>query len=218
MSDIIKLNIKSKKMKAFVSDGTESTGVFTELPYVLEKEKLHQAHIHELENEYNKGFEDGKNKITEILERKHSDELLEQSKDFYTIISTFEEKMKVFENNFHTLVIKVSEKIAEKILQNELESSSIIEKTLDENLRKIIGANEIIIKLNPKDFELIQKSSKEYLQSSTITKTRFESNSGIQIGGCLVESEIGNIDARIESQLKEIIKSLENSFTKVEIE
>ena len=69
----------------------------------------------------------------------------------------------------------------------------LIEKILDQNLRKIIGANDIVIKLNPKDHELIEKSSKEYFASSGITKIRFESNDNIQIGGCFIESEIGNL-------------------------
>jgi len=218
MSDAIKLNIKKKKIKAFVADHVENSGTFTELPHILEKEKQEQAHKQELENEFTKGYEAAKKQITEELEQKHSEELLNQSKDFYNIISTFEEKFKVFESDFHNLVIKVSERIAEKILQKELKDNSIIEKLLDQNLRKIIGANDIIIKLNPADYELIQKSSKQYLTASSESRIRFEPNENILIGGCLIESEIGNLDARIESQINEIINSLENSFTKAETE
>ena len=36
----------------------------------------------------------------------------------------------------------------------------------------------------------------------------------IEKGGCFVETELGNIDARISSQLNEIIKQLELNFVK----
>ncbi len=218
MSDTIKLNIKSKKIKAFIPDYNDTKDNYNELPHILEKEKIEQAHKHEMEEEYRRGYEDAKKNVTEELEQKHSDELLNQSKDFYSIVSTFEEKFEIFENDFHSLVIKVSTRIAEKILQKELNENSMIEKLLDQNLRKIIGANDIIIKLNPNDYKLIQKSSKEYLASSGGSKIKYESNENIQIGGCLIESEIGNLDARVESQLNEIVKNLENSFTKIESE
>ena len=218
MSDIIKLNIKSKNIKAVIPDQMSNSNVFTKLPEVLEREKQEHAHKIELEYEYKKGFDDAKSETINELEQKHSEELLIQSRDFYNIISTFEEKIKSYENDYHSLVIKVSQKIAEKILQNEIGIDSTIEKVLEQNLRKIIGTNDIVIKLNPNDNKLIQKSSKEYLASSGITKIRFESNDNIHVGGCLIESEIGNIDARIETQISEIIRALENHFTGVEVE
>ena len=88
----------------------------------------------------------------------------------------------------------------------------IIEKTLEKSLKKIIGANDIMIKLSPEDYERIEKTGKEYFASSGISKIRFELSNNIKSGGCLIESEIGNIDARIETQIGEIIKDLENYF------
>jgi flagellar assembly protein FliH len=218
MSDIITLNMKSKNVKAVISDHFGNSSVFTELPEVLEREKQEHVHKIELENEFKKGYDLGSAETANKLEQKHSDELLNQSRDFYNIISTFEKKIKTYENDYHSLVIKVSEKIAEKVLQKKMEMDSTIEKILEQNLKKIIGANDIIIKLNPYDNKLIQKSSKEYLASSGITKIRFENNDNIQVGGCLIESEIGNLDARIETQINEIIRALENHYTGVEVE
>jgi flagellar assembly protein FliH len=214
MSDIIKLNIKSKNIRAVVADHRDNSAIFTELPEVLEREKQEHVHQQELEAEYTNGFQAGKLETEKTLGEKHSEELLNQSKDFYSIISAFEEKIKEFEKEFHGLVIKVSERIVTKILHEKFESDSIIEKILDQNLRKIIGANDIVIKLNPKDHELIEKSSKEYFASSGITKIRFVSNDNIEVSGCFIESEIGNLDARVETQISEIIKALENHFNK----
>jgi flagellar biosynthesis/type III secretory pathway protein FliH len=47
---------------------------------------------------------------------------------------------------------------------------------------------------------------------------KFEIDDNIEIGGCLIETEIGNLDARISSQLNEISKALENVIIKNETE
>ena len=131
MSDIIKLNIKSKNLKAIITDHKSISDGFIELPEVIEKEKREHAHKIEIENEYRKGYDTGKKETSKFLEEKHSEELLSQSKDFYKIIASFEEKIKIFENNYHSLVLEVSKKISEKILQKEIEIDPIIENILD---------------------------------------------------------------------------------------
>ena len=212
MSDVVKLNIRSKGIKAIISEDLGQGDRFLDLPKVLEREKQEHAHKIELENEFQRGYQKGREEATSELEKKHSEDLLNQSKDFYNIISSLEEKFSSFEKSFHKMVIHISGKIAEKVLSNEFKYDSTVEKILVQNLGKIIGANDIIIKLNPKDYELIQKSNKEYLGSSGITKIKFESNENIQLGGCLVESEIGNLDARVESRISELLKALENNY------
>lgn len=218
MSDVIKLNIKTKNIRAVVSDSNDENENFQEYTELIEREKEESAHKQELEQEYKRGFEEGEQKTKAELEKIHSEELLTQAQDFYGIIKTFEEKIKNYENDFHRLVINVAGKISEKILSKELKNKSIIEKILNENLNKIIGANEIIIKLNPMDHQLLLKSSKEYLSSNNISKIRFETSESVSVGGCLIETEIGNLDARIESQVGEILKALEDKLTTTENE
>ena len=213
MSDIVKLNIKSKGIKAVLSDQLGKSDGFIEMPAVIEREKQEHAHKLELENEYARGFEEGKQDATVQLEEKHSKELLAQSQDFYKIISTFEESIKIFEHDFSQMVINLAERIASKVVKKEMEINSTIKQVLDDNLRRIIGANDIVIKLNPKDVELLEKGSLHNMNSAGIEKIRFESNNSVGIGGCLIESEIGNLDARVESQINELVKVLENSLT-----
>ncbi|MCB9248065.1 MAG: hypothetical protein H6613_05735 [Ignavibacteriales bacterium] len=139
---------------------------------------------------------------------------MEQSNEFYKILKSFEEKIIFYENSFHKIVIKVSQKISEKILHREIDNKSTIEEILEQNLSKIVGANDITIKLNPAELKIIETTSKEKISSFGISKIRFEANDSIKKGGCLIETEIGNLDARIDNQINEIIKSLENSLTK----
>lgn len=213
MSDIIRLNIKSKKIKAVVAGKDKDSKEFAEYAELLEKEKIENAHRIELENEYHKGYEEGKKEVEKYLSEKHNQEILTQAEEFYKIIKTFEDKIKSYENNFHKVVIGVSQRISEKILKRELEHKSTITEILDKHLSKVIGANNIIIKLNPAEFDIVEKTSKEKLDKIGISRVRFEASEGIKKGGCLIETEIGNLDARIDSQINEITKALELELT-----
>ena len=100
----------------------------------------------------------------------------------------------------------------------ELENKTIIEETLQKSIHKIIGANEIIVKINPSDFELINSNNTMQKINPGITHIKFEAVNNIEKGGCFIETEIGNLDVRISSQINEIIKALENKLVKLEIE
>jgi flagellar assembly protein FliH len=42
------------------------------------------------------------------------------------------------------------------------------------------------------------------MENNSYSNLKFESDDRIDVGGCFVESEIGNVDARISSQLNEL--------------
>ncbi|MBK7104447.1 MAG: hypothetical protein IPH62_04095 [Ignavibacteriae bacterium] len=218
MSDKIRLNIKSRNLKAVIQKKDEENKAFYDYAELLEKEKIENSHKIELETEYKKGIEIGKQVAEELLNEKHNQELIEQAEEFYKVLKTFEDKIKTYENNFHKIVINVSQKIAEKIIKREIEQKSIITEILEQNLSKVIGANEITIKLNSTEFKIVEKTSKEQMSSIGISKIRFEPSDSIAKGGCLIETEMGNLDARIDSQLNEILKILESKLTKSETE
>ncbi len=219
MSNIIKLNIKNKKVKAIITDSKNINKNFTELSDTLgSTENTEKISKHDIDQAYKKGYEDAQKIITEDLTQKHESELLKQSEEFYNIISSFEETIANYHYNFNKLVIDVSQKIAEKILKRELKNKTIIEEILQKNISKIIGANEVIIKLNSGDYNILNKNDKVKIMTGGMNHIKFEVDDNIEIGGCLIETEIGNLDARINSQLKEITKALENNIIKKENE
>ncbi len=206
MSDVVKISVKSKKVKAVVGQLTEE---------IIERdEKLEEKDIinEQLEEKYKKGFQEGYEKAKEELEKTYTDKLVEQSKEFYIILSSFEEKLKTYENELTKIIINTSVKIAEKILDKELEKKSIIDNTLKNSLSKILGANEMMIKLNPKDYELLEKNELIKKLDTGLAKIKIKKDENIKIGGCVVESEIGNVDSRISTMLEEIERQLSNNL------
>lgn len=207
MSDVIRLNIKSKTLKAFVPDHGVDLTQFTSFS---QEDSLKK----EMEKKFQNGYDEGYQKAKDDLESEYSDELLKKTEEFYQILASFEQKIIDYEKSFDEIIIKVSTKIAEKILQREIENKTSIQNALKEAVKKILGANEIVIKINPADFESITQNGTQKELEKNFSKIRFEQDSNIDEGGCLIESETGNVDARISTQLDEITKQLQNNILK----
>ncbi len=202
MSDVVRLKIKGKSLKAKIAGDDQSL--------MGEENSFGEDNFkNELENQYKLGFEEGANSAKLETEKYFNEQLDLKQKEFYNILAQFDEQMSEMEKSFGHIVIQVAKKIAKKIVKKELELNSKINETLQESLKKVIGANEVFIKLNPKDYSEIITESSEYKKFSKIS---FEQDDSIQIGGCLVETDIGNVDARIATQINQIEKAVELSL------
>jgi flagellar assembly protein FliH len=202
MSDILKLRMSKKMFIAINSEyDTEKSN---------DKIKENQELI--LAQEFNKGFEEGVNSLSLKYKTEYSEKLLTRIEYFQNIISSIEKQLVLQNSEFEHLVINLSSMIAEKIIKREIEKKTIISENLKEAVKKVLGANNLIIRVNPCDYGEIFLESKSFFLEDSFSKVQFEEVDSIEIGGCFIETEIGNVDARISSQFSEIKKCLESSM------
>jgi flagellar assembly protein FliH len=161
---------------------------------------------------YQKGYEDGQAQIKKELENVYTQKLLEKFNELHLMFSDFDEKVNEYSLAFEKVVIELSINIAEKIIKREVELKSTIAKNLKDSMKKVLGANDVFIRLNPDDFDMINNDSSEIFRGGNYAKIKFEADERIEKGGCFVETEIGNVDSRISSQLNEINKQLEATY------
>ncbi len=157
-------------------------------------------------------YEEGRSDALMELENQFSQDLFAKYGEFENLASSLENGFKECELMFEKLVSNLSIKIAEKILKKSIDEESIIAKTISESSQKIIGAEKVLIKLNPSDHELLKDSGRELFSDESFTKVKFESDPKIGKGGCVIESEIGNVDARISTQLNEIERKISANY------
>ncbi len=201
MSDVIKL---SKKTKTTV----KVSGFGNSIIDVDDSELLGR----QMEDYYRKGFQEGQEKARRELEQSFMDRLAKKYEELYNIFQQYDENLIEYEKTFELIAIETGYEIAKKILQHEIKDKSIINENVRLAINKIIGANEIKLKLNPNDLEQINDLNKNILNGSSFSKIKIEADERIEQGGCLVETEIGNVDARISTQLNELKKQLEDSL------
>ena len=78
-----------------------------------------------------------------------------------------------------------------------------------EAIRKIIGVDKIKIHVSPSDEEYIREHRNELSSyADSVKEIVIEADSKVERGGCVIESELGNIDARVSTQFELIEEAL----------
>jgi len=100
------------------------------------------------------------------------------------------------------LVLLISRKVIKVISESQKE---IIIPNVIQALRKVKDRGNVIIKVNLSDLKLTTEHTKDFIQLLEGVKSiHVLEDSTIDEGGCIIETDFGEIDARISSQLAEI--------------
>ncbi len=106
--------------------------------------------------------------------------------------------------------------IARKIVSHEIQSNrDVLLSIIQEALERVVDNEDITIKLNPEDFKYIN-DSKQALRNmiDQYANITFKADASITGGGCLIETKMGEIDARIDRQFKVIEELFDSEFQK----
>lgn len=107
-------------------------------------------------------------------------------------------------------LIKLAVSIAEKIIGEEIELDALRQlQIVREALSRVTTANMIRIRIHSDDLQLVRENL-TLLQSSFSEPKPIEvkEDSSISRGSCFVETDRGNLDARVKSQLERILTEL----------
>jgi len=116
-------------------------------------------------------------------------------------------------------VVELALAIARKVICREIEvDKEVVVRVAREALAKVEDPGRIIIKLNPSDLEFINETKYQLSEMiGNIDNLKLESEGSIQSGGCLVETDLGEIDARIEHQLQAVEESFRTALEKATV-
>jgi len=121
----------------------------------------------------------------------------------------FEDLKESFFKNAEPDVIKLSMAIAEKVIGDlAAENVEVVRGVVHRALEGTLG-DRITVRVNPEDYKLLMEGDQGFKDVLDRTKRiAFRGDDSISKGGCVVESEVGTIDARLELQLEAIRKAL----------
>ena len=103
-------------------------------------------------------------------------------------------------------VVELALHVARKVVRHELTvSKDTIVCVVQEAMTQLDDPGKISIRLNPDDLKKIRAAG-ETLSSvmDHLETIHFEEDTGIDCGGCYIQTEYGEIDARIEEQLRTV--------------
>ena len=157
------------------------------------------------------GFNSGKEEVERLIDKVHvvlnnaiekRNEIIEQS-----------------ETQLINLVLLISHKVIKVISENQ---KNVVINNVIQALRKLKTRGEVIVRVNLADVQLTTEHIKDFMRMvDNIRSITVLEDSTVDKGGCIIETDFGEIDARISSQLNEIkdrILELAPIKTKTEVE
>jgi len=188
---------------------------------ISEEEKIEAGALEKLkdvqEDAYAKAYELGliegrKEAFTvvsaEIAEKMTDfDQVILQIKDLKKELSTFNESHLV------RLVFEMASRLAKTKLENNNEA-------MIEIIRDAVGLAQdeenITVRVSANQFEFMEELKKETGREFEFTKKiRFEPGADIVDGGCIVETNYGEVDARLEQRVAQLWATLSENIPKV---
>lgn len=105
--------------------------------------------------------------------------------------------------------------VAEQVILRSVEvDPSVILAIIENALQASVRSDSYRIRVNPGDLEVVTKQKPLFLASiSGLKNLSFEADASIEKGGCRVDSELGDVDATIETQLESIRQVLSEAIT-----
>ena len=140
------------------------------------------------------GYAEGKIEVDRLIERTQI--VLERAQEKRGDILAETEQEVI------NLVLLMTRKVVKVIADNQRE---VIIPNIEQALRKVRDRGNIIIRVNLADLQLTTEHTKEFIKTLEGAKSiQVAEDSSVDPGGCIIETDFGEIDARIASQLAEL--------------
>ena len=133
----------------------------------------------------------------------------EASQEFLEHILAAKEQRVQALNSIERDVLRLSVKIAEKIIGREVEADETVRgEIIMTALRQARQQEMMTVRVNHADLPLVEKMRERIDAFGRARYLDFVADQTIKEGGCLIESASGTIDARLETQLRVFEKAL----------
>ncbi|MCH8927771.1 MAG: hypothetical protein IIB39_03540 [Candidatus Marinimicrobia bacterium] len=163
-----------------------------------------KEHIKKIsENAKTTGYEEGKQAGIE----EYKIELVNEVHSFKKTVDSFSENIKQAFEDIEKSIVSLSVKIAEKILLKKIsEDENFTLDMVNNSIRKAKNSLKVTVRVNPADYEFIFNLSDQ--PSVKNENVLFAPDENVEAGGCMIETDLGLIDAQVKTQLEVIEKDL----------
>ncbi len=138
------------------------------------------------------------------------------------VINTLEEALKELARIKRELracaekeAVELALAVARKIVCQEVSSNNqIVLNVVREALKRVENKEEIVIKINPSDLKALERircDSPELFRE--IGDVVFRGDPAMSSGGCVIETNLGDVDARIEKQLMAVEEAFRSELS-----
>ena len=109
------------------------------------------------------------------------------------------------EQDLLRLAVRLTEKILGREMKTDKKTVADIVSTALQNARQ---QEKLTVRVNPADLPVVEKETENLTRTGRTRFIDFVADPRVTEGGCLIESEVGTIDARLETQLRVLERAL----------
>ena len=140
------------------------------------------------------GFQTGKDEVARLIDRLHA---MHEG-----IMNERQEILNEAEQQIVDLVLLMTRKVVKVISEN---NKTTVAANVIQALRKLKTKCNVTLRVNLKDETFASEHVKEFIAAvENVQGLKIAEDSTVDAGGCIVETDFGEIDARIASQLDEL--------------
>ncbi|MDR3304061.1 MAG: flagellar assembly protein FliH [Treponema sp.] len=140
------------------------------------------------------GFNEGKAEVARLIERTQT--VLERAQEKRAEIFAEAEKQLI------DLALLISRKVIKILSENQKE---VLIANVTEALHKVKSKGEVVIRVNTADIKLSTEHTQDFIQAlESGNAIQIQEDTSVDQGGCIIETDFGEIDARISSQMAEL--------------
>ena len=143
---------------------------------------------------HDQGYDVGKQEVDRLVDRLH-----------IVLTSAIDKRNEIIENSetqLINLVLLIAKKVIKVISENQ---KNVVINNVIQALRKLKSRGNVVIRVSLADLELTTEHTKDFLSMvENVKSITILEDSSVDKGGCIIETDFGQIDARISSQINEI--------------
>lgn len=141
-----------------------------------------------------KGFQEGRHEVERLVDT--------LQKIVSSAIEKRNEIIQESETQVINLVLLIVKKVIKVISENQ---KNVVINNVVQALRKLKSRGDVVIRVNLSDVELTSGHINDFMKMvENVKSVTVLEDSSVDRGGCIIETDFGEIDARISSQLHEI--------------
>lgn len=140
------------------------------------------------------GIDEGKAELQRVIDR------------FHVVLSKAIERRNEIIQESEVQVVNLVLSIAKKVIKVISEhQKNVVINNINQSLQKLQQKSDVIVRVNLADIKLVTKHKEDILRmAERVQNITIAEDTTVDPGGCIIETDFGEIDARIASQLREI--------------
>jgi flagellar assembly protein FliH len=145
------------------------------------------------------GYQDGYRDGLQALEAAKRQNAQQISAQVAALLASVDDQLQGLETRMADAVVDTALRLARQVVRTELslQPAAVVAVASEAVQAVMLSARHLRLRLHPEDLTLVEAGATDLLQARSVL---LQADLTLQRGGCVVESDLGQVDARIEQR------------------